>query len=166
MNRVQKMVSFSYALILPKHNTLLQCDIGVSIQVVDIQPFAIKIVTSSEETLDDNNALDATNSYMAKYLKTNLDTDLKFISLTLKYLQSYPIAYSAYSNKGGNLRRLAESTGTEFYYSLFGTATFATSNSIDEILVTEAMEESFSTNNRDLYGVSVRNRAKEENDIC
>jgi len=104
-------------------------------------------VTSSEETLDDNNVLDATNSYMAQYLKNNLDTDLKFISLTLKYLQSYPKAYSTYSNSnnGGNLRRIAESTGTEFYYSMFGTAIFATSDSIDEILVTTAMEESFST---------------------
>ena len=30
----------------------------MSIQVVDIQPFAIEIVTSSEETLDDNNSSD------------------------------------------------------------------------------------------------------------
>ena len=85
---------------------------------------------------------------MAQYLKSNLDPDLKFISLTLKYLQSYPKAYSnSYSSNGGKLRRLDDSTGNEFYYSLFGTAIFATSNSIDETLVTSVLEESFSAEN-------------------
>ena len=108
-------------------------------------------MTSSEETLDDKNVLDATNSYMAKNLKTSLDTDLKFISLALKCLQSYPKTHSACSNpnNGGNLRRIVEFTRTRFYYSMFVTATFATSNSIDEILVTTAMEESFSTHYED-----------------